>query len=273
MQVYSNANEQRNNKYLASWFTRTGEKTLIETINIGSVNSKYLSSIIYSYEGEKKHCLLENQYLNNAADKFNKIFVESYSENDQKNGITIIDKDSGKIEKRVNFKNAFTSFGRQMIDHNNNLVTYGNNDLNNFPQKEAQSAIGVLNCKTYETTEYLFENEKIIFSYIHNNNIYVITDSNRMYIFNDKLKPLAKKDIAYKTFFEYFTNNDYTIRKILNNNKVISVLYTSKKFDPENLGFIVEYNSEDISVLNKFDITLKAEKKWLGEVVDFIKLD
>lgn len=94
-----------------------------------------------------------------------------------------------------------------------------------------------------------------------------------MYIFNDKLKPLAKKDIAYKTFFEYFTNNDYTIRKILNNNKVISVLYISKKFDPENLGFIVEYNSEDISVLNKFDITLKAEKKWLGEVVDFIKLD
>jgi len=49
---------------------------------------------------------MENQYLNGALDKNGKIFVESYSENDKKNGITVIDKDSAKIEKRINFERS-----------------------------------------------------------------------------------------------------------------------------------------------------------------------
>lgn len=41
----------------------------------------------------------------------------------------------------------------------------------------------------------------------------------------------------------------------------------------KNLGFIAEYNCDDIGLLNKFNIILEDEKMWLGEVVDFIKLE
>lgn len=84
IEKYSNANEQKNNKYSASWFTRKGEKTLIETVNVGRINNEYLSDVIYSYKGQKKRSTLVNQYLNGALDKNGKIFVESYSENDKK---------------------------------------------------------------------------------------------------------------------------------------------------------------------------------------------
>lgn len=272
IEKYSNANGQKNNKYLASWFTRTGEKTLIETVNVGMVNNKYLSNIIYSYKGQKKDCILENQYLNGALDKNGKIFVESYSENDKKNGITIIDKDSAKIEKRINFKNSFTSSSGELIEYNNKIVTYGNNDLNNSQNKEAKSAIGILNSETYEIMEYLFYKEKIIFSYIYKNYIYIITDDNSVYKFNDKLEIIEKKDIEDTTFLDNFTNNNYTIRKIVHSDKTISVLYTSRLFDKKNLGFIAEYKCDDIGLLNKFNIILEDEKMWLGEVVDFIKL-
>lgn len=272
IEKYSNVNEQKNNKYMASWFTKTGEKTLIETVNVGMVDNKYLSNVIYSYEGKEKSSTLENQYLNNALDKNGKIFVESYSESDKKRGITIIDKNSAKIDKRINFKNSFTSSSEALIEYNNKIVTYGNNDLNNSQNKEVKSAIGILDSETYEIMEYLFEKEKIIFSYVYNNNIYVITDNNSVYKFNDKLEVIEKKDISDRTFFDNFTNNNYTIRKIIHSGKTISVLYTSRQFDIKNLGFIVEYNCDDISVLNKFNIILKDEKVWLGEVVDFIKL-
>lgn len=273
IEKYSNSNEQKNNKYLASWFTRTGEKTLIETVNVGMVNNKYLSNIIYSHKGQKKDCILENQYLNGALDKNGKIFVESYSENDKKNGITIIDKDSAKIEKRINFKNGFTSSSGELIEYNNKIVTYGNNDLNNSQNKEAKSAIGILNSETYEIMEYLFYKEKIIFSYIYKNNIYIITDDNSVYKFNDKLEIIEKKDIEDTTFLDNFTNNNYAIRKIVHSDKTISVLYTSRLFDMKNLGFIAEYKCDDIGLLNKFNIILEDEKMWLGEVVDFIMLE
>lgn len=54
IEKYSNVTERNDNKYLASWFTKIGENTLIETVNIGRVNNKYLSNIIYSYAEGKK---------------------------------------------------------------------------------------------------------------------------------------------------------------------------------------------------------------------------
>ncbi|KJQ68416.1 hypothetical protein TZ90_00782 [Streptococcus mitis] len=272
IEKYSNVTERNDNKYLASWFTKIGENTLIETVNIGRVNNKYLSNIIYSYAEGKKNCTLENQYLNGAVDKYGKIFVESYSENDGKNGITIIDKDSASIEKRITFKNSFTSSSGELIDYNKKLLVYGNNESNDSQKEGEKSAIGLLNCETYEINEYSFHKEKIIFSYVYENNIYIITDDNSIYKFNDKLEMLEKKAISDTTFFDNFSNN-YTIRKIIHSDKTIAVLYTSRRFDVKNLGFIAEYNCEDISLLNKFNIILEGEKMWLGEVVDFIKLD
>ena len=272
IEKYSNVTERNDNKYLASWFTKIGENTLIETVNIGRVNNKYLSNIIYSYAEGKKNCTLENQYLNGAVDKYGKIFVESYSENDGKNGITIIDKDSASIEKRITFKNSFTSSSGELIDYNKKLLVYGNNESNDSQKEGEKSAIGLLNCETYEINEHSFHKEKIIFSYVYENNIYIITDDNSIYKFNDKLEMLEKKAISDTTFFDNFSNN-YTIRKIIHSDKTIAVLYTSRRFDVKNLGFIAEYNCEDISLLNKFNIILEGEKMWLGEVVDFTKLD
>ena len=272
IEKYSNITERNDNKYLASWFTKIGENTLIETVNIGRVNNKYLSNIIYSYAEGEKNCTLENQYLNGAVDKYGKIFVESYSENDGKNGITIIDKDSASIEKRITFKNSFTSSSGELIDYNKKLLVYGNNESNDSQKEREKSAIGLLNCETYEINEHSFYKEKIIFSYVYENNIYIITDDNSIYKFNDKLEMVEKKAILDTTFFDNFSNN-YTIRKIIHSDKTIAVLYTSRRFDVKNLGFIAEYNCEDISLLNKFNIILEGEKMWLGEVVDFIKLD
>lgn len=273
IEKYSNANEQKNNKYSASWFTRKGEKTLIETVNVGRINNEYLSDVIYSYKGQKKRSTLVNQYLNGALDKNGKIFVESYSENDKKNGITIIDKDSAKTEKRINFKNSFTSSSGELIECNNKIVTYGNDNSNSSQNVAAKSAIGVLNSETYEVLEYLFDKEKIIFSYVYKNDIYTITDNNSIYKFNDKLEIIEKKEITDKTFFANLTGNNYTIRKVICSDGIVSVLYTSRKFDVKNLGFIAEYKCDDIGLLNKFNINLKNEKMWLGEVVDFIKLE
>lgn len=74
-------------------------------------------------------------------------------------------------------------------------------------------------------------------------------------------------------FVDYYIDGSVVVRKILDKNDVICVLYTSKNFDKKNVGFIVEYDKSNYDVIKQVNIQLKNEKDWMGEVVDFIIIE
>ncbi len=270
---YANEYEGKNDKYFASWFTRASNDTLIKTANIGFIDGKYISDVIYNGEDSEKRVSLENQYLNNGLVKNDKLFIESYHEIDKKNGISIIDKARALVLKRIYFNSSFTSSSSELLDFNDKIVTYGNNSLNNYQRGEKNSAIAILDPNTYEINEYTFDKERIIYAYIHNDLIFVFTDHNILYKFNDKLELSEKENVLDQSLLMDLINEKYIIRKIIYKDGIISALYTNRDFNNEDFGFIAEYDANNVNLINKIEIKLNNDKNWLGEVVDFIRIN
>ena len=68
-------------------------------------------------------------------------------------------------------------------------------------------------------------------------------------------------------------NEKYIIRKIIYKDGIISALYTNRDFNNEDFGFIAEYDANNVNLINKIEIKLNNDKNWLGEVVDFIRIN
>lgn len=254
-----------------TWFVVADEDCLIETINFGrQKGSAYLSSVIYDYNGEKKEILLEWEYLNNAISVGDKIFIESYNELVKKNGLVVVNKENEEFSK-VYFENGFTSKSGRFVLFNEKIVTYGNSNESISGNKMA--AIGSVNIKSLETKEKLFKGENILFAHKIDDTLKVITDQKKIYVFNSDLDIVEIENMTNHEFVDYYIDGSVVVRKILDKNDVICVLYTSKNFDKKNVGFIVEYDKSNYDVIKKVNIQLKNEKDWMGEVVDFIIIE
>lgn len=256
---------------MASWFAVNGKSSLIETMNIGgSESGDYLSSIIYGDQDSKTEVVLKNQLLNNAIELNGKIYVETFSETDEKNGISIIEMSEQREIKYITFPEPYTSNSAELILLEDKIITYGHSEIEKF-EGNLKSSIGSLDTNTYETNNYVLDNELVITMYTYNNNIYVITDNNKLMIFDKNLNILSSAIIGNDSFINNAINDNYRILKMIQSQNHIHVFYLSRDFDkPDHIGYIQVYEKETLKPLERFEINNPDATEWLGESVDFI---
>lgn len=266
-------NEYEDGKYIPSWFVVPGNSSLIETLNIGMVNNSYLSSIIYSKENEKQEIILKDQFLNNALEYDDKIFIETYSETNESNGIIVVNKKTENVSEQIRFSHTFTSNSNKLILFKDQIITYGNSHNNRFT-KQISSGIGSLDVNTLETQEHILKDDNIIDIYVFEDSIYAITDNNYISKFNPDLELLSEMEIKNESFIKNYNNKNFHIEKVIEKDNKIYVVYLSNNFDDiENIGFIQVYNKSNLEPEEKINISNPNAKKWMGEVIDVIVID
>lgn len=266
-------NEHEDGEYIPSWFVAPGKSSLIETLNIGIVNNSYLSSIIYSKNNEKQEIILKDQFLNNALEYDDKIFIETYSEINESNGIIVVNKKTENVSEQIRFSHAFTSNSNKLILFKDQIITYGNSHNDRFT-KQISSGIGSLDVNTLETQEHILKDDNIIDIYVFEDSIYAITDNNYISKFNPDLELLSEMEIKNESFIKNYNNKNFHIEKVIEKDNKIYVVYLSNNFDDiENIGFIQVYNKSNLEPEEKINISNPNAKKWLGEVIDVIVRD
>lgn len=266
-------NEHQDGEYIPSWFAVPGKTSLIETMNIGMVDDNYLSSLIYSEENEKHEIILKDQFLNNALEYDDKIFVETYSETSESNGIIVVNKNTGTILKDIRFSNNSISNSSKLILFKDKIVTYGNSNDDRFT-KQNSSGIGSLDVNTLEIQEHIFKDNNIIDIYAFDDSLYAVADNNYIYKLDQNLEFLDEMKITNEMFIENYNNQNFHIEKVIDKENKIYVVYLSNNFDDiENIGFIQVYNKSNLDPEEKINISNPNAKKWMGGVIDVIVRD
>lgn len=248
---------------ITTWFVKRGKDGLIEGINVGLIDTDYyLSSLAYSNEKVRNEILLKWEYLNDAIEVNGKIFLEAYNDISSKYRIIVIDKEK-KTSNIINFDKPYTDPGKQMIQFNESVVDYGHIG--------SSSLLYLIDSNTNESKEITFKNENILYVFV-NDNLKVITNKN-MYDLNSELEIVNKKEIRDTDLIKDTEDNKLGLRKIIDKENILSVLYTSEDFDNVEVGFIREYNKKDLKLIKNIDIKLNGSREWMGEDVDFISIN
>lgn len=248
---------------ITTWFVKRGKDGLIEGINVGLIDTDYyLSSLAYSNEKIRNEILLKWEYLNDAIEVNGKIFLEAYNDISSKYRIIVIDKEK-KTSNIINFDKPYTDPGKQMIQFNESVVDYGHIG--------SSSLLYLIDSNTNESKEITFKNENILYVFV-NDNLKVITNKN-MYDLNSELEIVNKKEIEDTDLIKDIEDNKLGLRKIIDKENILSVLYTSEDFDNVEVGCIREYDKKDMKLIRNIDIKLDRSREWMGEDVDFISIN
>ncbi|MGF3225950.1 hypothetical protein [Facklamia sp. P12932] len=259
---FSLESEYADSPNITTWFVKKGNDDLIEGINVGLIDTDYyLSSLAYSNNKVRNEILLKWEYLDDAIEVNGKIFLEAYNEKTSKYSIIVIDKEE-KTSNRINFEKPYTDPGKQMIQFNESVVDYGHIG--------SSSLLYLIDSNTNETKEITLKNENILYVFV-NDNLKVITNKN-IYDLNSELEIINKKEIKDTDLIKDIEDNKFGLRKINDNENILSVLYTSEDFDKVEVGFIREYDKKDLKLIRNIDIKLDRSREWMGEEVDFIRL-
>lgn len=268
---FSLKSSKSNVKDIPVWFAVSNGDNIIEGINIGIKDTvDYLSSIKFEHAGNKKEVLLKWEYLGNAIEINEHIFVETYNEKMGRRGIIVVNKNNENV-KNIYFENSFASSSRELIPFKEYVITYGDNKNLSDSLKEL-SAIGIINVNSLEKKELVLENETILMSFTYNDKIQFVTDSGYMYTLNENLEIISREKMDNLDFISNYNNGNLIFRKYIEQNDIISVLYTTKT-NKENSAFIIEYDKRNLKIINKIEIYKEAKDDWIGEAADFILLN
>lgn len=260
---FSLESEYADSHDITTWFVKRGKDGLIEGINVGLIDTDYyITSLAYSNEKVRNEILLKWEYLDDAIEVNGKIFLEAYNEKTSKYRIIVIDKDK-KTSNIINFDKPYIDPGKQMIQFNESVVDYGHIG--------SSSLLYLIDSNTNESKEITFKNENILHVFV-NDNLKVITNKN-IYDLNSELEIVNKKEIEDTDLIKDIEDNKLDLRKIIDKENILSVLYTSEDFDNVEVGCIREYDKKDMKLIRNIDIKLDGSREWMGEQVDFISID
>lgn len=260
---FSLESEYADSHDITTWFVKKGTDGFIEGINVGLIDTDYyITSLAYSNEKVRNEILLKWEYLDDAIEVDGKIFLEAYNEISSKYRIIEIDKEK-KTSNIINFDKPYIDPGKQMIQFNESVVDYGHIG--------SLSLLYLIDTNTNESKEITFKNENILYVFV-NDNLKVITNKN-IYDLNSELEIVNKKEIEDTDLIKDIGDNKIGLRKIIDNENILSVLLTSEYFDNVEVGFKREYDKKDLKLLRNIDIKLDGSREWMGEEVDFISID
>lgn len=260
---FSLESEYADSSNITTWFVKRGKDSLIEGINVGLIDTDYyITSLAYSNDKVRNEILLKREYLDDAIEVDGKIFLEAYNEISSKYRIIVIDKEK-KTSNIINFDKPYIDPGKQMIQFNESVVDYGHIG--------SSSLLYLIDSNTNESKEITFKNENILHVFV-NDNLKVITNKN-IYDLNSELEIVNKKEIEDTNLIKDIEDNKLGLRKIIDKENILSVLYTSEDFDNVEVGCIREYDKKDMKLIRNIDIKLDGSREWMGEQVDFISID
>ncbi len=277
LEQYSLFNDKyENSKGNAAWFVAVSDGTLLETMNIGSYEyegkRQYLSSLVYNEGDEQREVVFPEQTLEGGICYDNKIFVSTYFDDENRNDVSVIDR-ADNLVKRVGFKNSYTANGKEFLIFKDKVFIYGDNLPFTFEQEKA-SAIGMIDPVTYDTKEYNVDDGFIVFAYVYDDKLCVLTTENVLYQFDGDLELIQKISLEENDFMKNFVREDFDMSKLILAKDNIAVLYTTNDFDStENIGFIEEYDYSTLNSIRMIPVEMKGEKRWLGEHVDMTILE
>jgi len=263
---FSLQKEKYNDIAMASWFVSKGKEFLIESMNIGPGENGYLSSVVYRKNGIIKEAVFNNRLLADALEYKDKIFVKCTADaGNLESGISVINMDTNKITDMKVFDDDCIASGREkMVQYKNKIILYGYMD--------GMSGLGTFDMDTYDIDSFLMEDDEYIaFVYTYDDLLYVVTNKNILYKYDEHLNLVGKEIIKNEYFSSAIGNKKLYISKIINQEDVIHVVYASINFSEiENMGYIEVYNKKNMATVSRTPIINKGAKIWMGEHVDVV---
>lgn len=270
-------NEVETSEDAPSWFTAIGQESLIETMNIGFVNNHYESAIMYTQDDQKRTVRIEDRCLESAIDYDGKIYVNvSDYAGEAGYGICVVDKHSGTYNS-VSFQHGNTPASGNLILVHDKIIAYGNNTWSYRYASGDEPfccTLGMLDTKTLETKEVDYSGDNIYLVYAFQDQLYVITSSGYIHIYDDNLSLVEKKEIQNTDFYEKFQSDAwFNNGKIVEKDDMFAMLFIGADLDAHDVGFIQEYHKSDLQPIRKIDIFLLDTSEWMGELYDLAMIE
>lgn len=248
------------------WFATGTSGDIIEAMNIGGINGKYLSNIIYTYKGKRRETVIEEQNLTAAIRYKSRIYVQGYDSNYNKNFITAVNCKNGKGVK-LGLKNSFAAQGSRLLKLGDRIVTYGDNSGNAL-KKGNKAAIAIIDTRNNRILgEKLLKGKEVLFGFTCKGRIKLIDYDGILHEYDKNLREKAIRNISKKEIYINNSSEEYLIEdmNIIEKTGNIYVFRMHSKLDNKLVGYIDKYRKSDLKLLQSVKISLPDEKDWMGE--------
>lgn len=234
--------------YVPVWDAKISEDDLLEFPNVGIVNGEYLSSVVYSDNGERKEAPLKEIFYYGSVENKGKIYIAGLLEKEGKYGISIVDKKTQKTSEQIRFKNEFVAKDFDVIAYRDKIVVSGSNN-------GTQSGIGVLDVNTLDVKDFIFEDDMALLKYVCDDLIYVITNKGYLYKFDENLNIIERKILEDQSLQRYESDNNLIRSNFIVKDNFIYVMYKYvQNEDKDKIAFIQKFDKKDFKSLDKFDV-------------------
>lgn len=248
------------------WIVEKGEKSLIESVNGGfNDDAQYQSGIVYTKNGERVSILLNNQTINGAVEKNDKIFVATVDEKKETSQLVMVNRNSNSIDLELTFEKTYYVRSGVINFINDKIISYGdNNGFFNYSNKNNSGVISV-SLTDYSSKVFDLPDEELIkFLYTYDSKIFVVTNLGHLYVLSDDMQLIEDKKIEQQHILNVIKDDDsFFLKKVISDGEFLHIVKRNLDFDnPNNVGDVYVVNKNDLSLVREVNLRIKNNNTW-----------
>lgn len=254
---------------MASWCASTSKNGLIETMNIGNIDGRYLSNVIYRKkpDGNRTEVLIKDGNPFALLEKENKIFVGTYFEKTNEMGLSVINKDKVDL-KKIKLNGKYASNSMQLFSVGDKVITYGE-DKDYKNKKVIKTQITAVDANTYKSKRIIFKDKEIHIAYPHGKSLNVVASDGCLYEYDDRFRLIGKRSVKKRELYKNITAEDFTNENAKIDGKKLYVWHEGDKSNKELIGYIEEYDKNNLKCIQRVEVRLDEKYNCVGDECAF----